>query len=717
MFMTRVLKVLLGVLLAMSLMGCITSKKEVDEVNVLENYYNAFISSADHQYGYDIALELSTNEKFLSSDLGTRTAGSDAEHAAADYLAETMKKIGLKDVEKEAADCDLWQFNGASLTIGDESFKVHSYATAPTPKNGITAEIVYMNEGTMWDYENVDVKGKIVLIDINQRDNWWITYPMLEAQFQGAAVVIAANTGGFAQIADDALNSQDICAPTGIPTLSIGLSDSLKIQEQLKQGTVEATVIVDNIVGIDSGTTYNVIGKIPGKSSEHQIVVGAHYDMYFQGFQDDNAATGLVLAMAKAFIDSGYQPENDIVFVLHGAEEWGSSNTQYDWTVGAWEMINNVHPEWVGKTLTFINFELPAYEFDTYTSTYSAPEMYKMLDYFANVYDYSPNPVNCFEDGILTEGYQTYTYSDDFSYYAAGVPSTVNGFLLQQDMETVFDFYLNIYHTQYDTPETYNANVMQFNLEYYGALAMYIDQMPALYLDFSSQTTRLQESIDEELMREFDIDVDGLSNAIDILNDVSQESLTATELINTQYIEAVKKNDLATMKRLREEGKELTNKNLKAFEFAQNTLLGLMYERPIVPHVAPQENIRLSQQMIMYLEEGDVNTAVDEVAWTINNVLEWYAMYFSEEVINVQDAMLWSSENKDNLYWGTDKGFVKADVEEATRSLFLRYDEENGDFSKEIAIYKKAIDEQGIVYKNKVNDEIKAIQDLAELLK
>ena len=49
-------------------------------------------------------------------------------------------------------------------------------------------------------------------------------------------------------------------------------------------------------------------------------------------------------------------------------------------------MINHVHPEWVGKTLAFINFELPAYEFDSYTTTYSAPEMFSMLRYFANEY-------------------------------------------------------------------------------------------------------------------------------------------------------------------------------------------------------------------------------------------------------------------------------------------------------------------------------------------
>ena len=29
--------------------------------------------------------------------------------------------------------------------------------------------------------------------------------------------------------------------------------------------------------------------------------------------------------MAKAMVESGYTPENDIVFCLHGAEEWGTS--------------------------------------------------------------------------------------------------------------------------------------------------------------------------------------------------------------------------------------------------------------------------------------------------------------------------------------------------------------------------------------------------------
>ena len=302
-----------------------------------EAAYESFLNAVSPDYAYDIAYELTTNPDFFNSELGGRTAGSDAEHAAADYLVQTMEEIGLSDVEKVAADCDRWQFNGASFTVDGVSYPVYSYATASTPAEGITAEVVYVGKGTMWDYEGLDVTGKIVLIDIDQRNDWWITYPMLEAQYQGAAAILAANVGGFSQIADDALNCQDICGPTAIPTLSIGLSDSQEIQEKLAAGPVTATLVVDNEVNVGEGTTYNIMGRIPGKSSDHQILVGGHYDVHFKGFQDDNCAVGLVLAMAKAMIDSGYQPENDLVFCLHGAEEWGSSYTQYRQDGGALE--------------------------------------------------------------------------------------------------------------------------------------------------------------------------------------------------------------------------------------------------------------------------------------------------------------------------------------------------------------------------------------------
>ena len=69
------------------------------------------------------------------------------------------------------------------------------------------------------------------------------------------------------------------------------------------------------------GKTYNYYGKIIGKDPESYIILSAHYDSYFSGFQDDNAAIGLMMSIAKGLVDSGYKPEKTIIFNALAAED------------------------------------------------------------------------------------------------------------------------------------------------------------------------------------------------------------------------------------------------------------------------------------------------------------------------------------------------------------------------------------------------------------
>lgn len=680
---------------------------------------DAYLEKVDQQYAYDLALELTENEEFRSSSLGSRTAGSDAEHAAADFLVEEMEAIGLQNVEKVGVDVDKWQFNDATLTIDgiDKVIKPHSYATAATPAEGIQAEIVYVGDGTMYDYSEIDVTGKIVLIDLDQRANWWITYPMLEAEFQGAAAIMSANVGGFAQLNKDALNAQDICGPTSIPCVSISLNDSDFIKAELEKGTVTGNLMVDNIVE-PGGTSYNVMGMIPGNGESDQlVVVGSHYDMYFEGFQDNSCAVALNFAMAKAMIESGYTPDNDIVFVIHGAEEWGAIDTPFDWTIGAWRMINEAHPEWVGKLKTFVNFELPAFEFGPYTSMYSAPELYSTIDRFVNESPFAVEPENCFPEGVKTEGYQTYTYSDDFSYYVAGVPSTVNGFLLQEDMETVFPFYEERYHSQFDDPATYNPDVMTFNIKFYGSYVIYTDKTPALALNFTSQYDRMTAVLDEGIMGEAGADVDQYKAAMEELKAAGEAHYAAVTAFNVEFAQLKNsEGDEEELAAMRAEAAAMNENTLKAFKFAQDNLLDLMYERPVVPHEAYQENIQMINEILPLLEAGDVVTAADEYAWAVNNVLEWYHMYFSPEVTQHTTDYFYPEYNEGNLFWGTDKMFIMAEVEEATRLLMDNYEAETPDLARAMEVYQAAIPEQAKLLKSAVDEEISAMKELAAMI-
>lgn len=69
------------------------------------------------------------------------------------------------------------------MTEGEESF-----------------DLVFLGKGTARDYEGKDVRGKLVVVEINQRNEWWINFPVYQACEKGAKALIAVQTGGYGQI-------------------------------------------------------------------------------------------------------------------------------------------------------------------------------------------------------------------------------------------------------------------------------------------------------------------------------------------------------------------------------------------------------------------------------------------------------------------------------------------------------------------------------------
>ena len=679
--------------------------------------YSAYLDYADVNYAYDIAYKLTTELEFFNNpELGGRNSGSDAEHKVADFLATEMESIGLQDVSKDEFSAVKWQFNSSELTIltpeGESKvLKPYSYASGATPAEGITAELVYVGEGTMYDSENIDVEGKVVLVDINQRENWWVTYPTLEAAFHGAAAIINNNVGGFAELNDDTMNCQDMCGPVTIPSLNISRNDANYLKSLLENNEVTINLKVDNVVEED-GTSYNIVGKIPGKSDE-MIIIGDHYDVHFWGFQDNNCAVGLTLAIAKGLIDSGYEPERTLVFVLHGAEEYGAIDVPSDWSIGAWNQINKVRPEWVGKTLAYINFELPAFEFSESVHVASTPELYSFIKDFAAT---SPQPEGCYPGGILTDGYQQFTYSDDWSYTAAGVPGMINGFLITPDGEDVYNFYYTTYHSQFDAPDTYNENVLDFNLRFYGSMAIALDQTPGLELNFVHQADRIMDSVDENAFALAGIDTASMDTAIDAFGETAHNTYNQMKQLNELY-DQLKENDAdeELLAKIWDSSVAANEINLKVFKMMQDNFLmlgGADCETPVVGHEQYQNNITALDESILKLQEGDVNYVVDELLWQVDD--EWYAYSFSKEVF---DHVVSQTERHDNLFWATGKLLEGVDLYDTTQSLMNKYDMDGEDFVEEISALQSALDSQKSFMAAIVEDEIEALNTMAEELR
>lgn len=150
--------------------------------------------------------------------------------------------------------------------------------------------------------------------------------------------------GGFAEIHDEALNAQDIAGPgRGSSIFHVqGRRSGVKAGSGGKGGD-RVWFDADTCVK-EKQTSYNIIGTIPGEDQEQMILLSAHYDSYFSGFQDDNAAVALMFGIAKALIDSGYKPKKTLVFAALAAEEWGIVNSKYDWSTGAYQQVFHVRP-------------------------------------------------------------------------------------------------------------------------------------------------------------------------------------------------------------------------------------------------------------------------------------------------------------------------------------------------------------------------------------
>lgn len=683
-------------------------KIEDSKSEALENDIKAkYLKSVDLQYSLNIANKLTgfkSNEKF-----GYRTAGSKAEVEAGEMLAEEFKKMGLQNVSKDEFTTDTWEFEKAELKyVSDNeeiSIDLGGYATNFDTEGPKEFELVYAGEGTKEELERIDVKGKLVLLDINQRDNWWINYPAYEAWLHEAAGVIVAQNGGYAEIDEEALNTQDICGPEYAPAFSISRKDADKLISKLeasKGSDLKVTFDAKSVVERD-GKAYNIVGEIPGKNPDSLILVSAHYDAYFDGFQDDATAIGLMMGIAKGFIDSGYNPNSTIVFVAQAAEEWGTIDSRYDWSVGAFNQIFKVRPEWAGKAIANINFELPSYEHNSVAEIRTAYEYHGFMEKLSeNV----PSVEGVYKDGIKVYS-PLRTWSDDFSYSIAGVPATRNDF---QDSE----FMRTHYHSQFDNEETYNEKAFEFHHNLYGIMVMAFDNMAVAPLDFTRRFQAMKESIDSHVFNLAGAKEDDLVKSIDEVYEVAQKITERVNSINKEFIECKQNGDLKKSEEFLKEGKELNNKLLEIFKDAQDKFVRLTWEdEPIFPYERFQYNIESITKSIEALETGNVALALDEYLYLVDN--NWYAYSFSEDTfMHFTNQVM--EQPLERLNWGAGRVTSHENLYEVINSLLPKYEEKNPEVSKEIDLLKKSLENQNKILRETVDKQIEDINDIKSKL-
>lgn len=658
-----------------------------------------FLEKVDVDYAYNLAVKMEDIRS--NAVLGYRTAGSEAEFLTGEMLKKEMETIGLQDISKDEFTLDGWTFEKAELTVpelGEDVIQMGGYQTTFNTDGPEEFTIIDAGRGTEDDLKDLDVEGKLVLIDINQSDDWWINYPAYEAHLAGAAAVLAAQNGGYATINDDALNAQDVCGPEDAPAFSISKNDADEIRDIMEEkGTNELTVTLDAKSTVERDTkSYNVVGKIPGRTDD-MILMSAHYDSYFSGFQDDNVAIALMLGIAKALVESGYQPEKTLVFSCMAAEEWGIANTRYDWSTGAYNQIFRVHPEWAGKTIADINFELPALNKGDADQIRASYELKSFLEAF--------NKTVPAVDGIFEEGIEiivpTQTWSDDFSLSIAGIPTTVTALR--------GDFSETTYHSQMDTKDTYSEEALLFHLNMYGMLMLAYDHCAASPLDFTTRLEALQEVSSDTLTEG---QKDALNKAIEPAKKASAEAWQKVQDVNNSYAEALTANDTDKAQKILDDNKALRTNVLKAFKLAQDNLVKLTWEdAPQFPHEHSTNNIVALEGALEALKNNNPAKALDEYLYLVDN--NWYAYDWSKETFNYfTDYVL--DQPADRLMWGAGRVQGHNDLYDVINSLQEK--DENADFNEEIKTLEDCLSNEKKMLQDQVDLEVKTVNELTDML-
>ena len=708
----RIVSVLLVLLLLVSAAACgkqpatETQQPETQQAETQEperSAAQAYLDQVDVDYAYNLTLkmgEIRSNEK-----LGYRTAGSEAELATGDMLKAEMERIGLQNVTKDAFTLDAWTFTKAQLSFQDGTGETHTaelggYQTDFQTDGAETFTVIDGGRGTEADLAGLDVTGKLVLVNINQRADWWINYPAYEAHLAGAAAVIAVQDGGYAEVSDDALNAQDVCGPADAPAFSMSRTDAELLRAAMdEKGEVTVTLDADSRVEKD-GTSYNIVGTIPGRDPESMVLLSAHYDAYFTGFQDDSAAIAMILGIAKGLIDSGYQPEKTLVFCAMAAEEWGVSNTRYDWSTGAYNQIFRVHPEWVGKVIADINFELPAMDVGPADQIRTSYELKTFVDGFAASV---PQVEGVFPEGIETI-VPTQTWSDDFSLSIAGVPSSVTALR--------GDFSKTHYHSQLDDPDTYSREAFLFHHNMYGLLVMAYDHCAVSPLDFSTRLNALGEAMDETVMTPEQ--TKALNAALDEAEAAANSAWAKVSEANEAYGKALEAGDTAQADQLLQESRQMNGEVLAAFRYAEDAFVRLTWEdSSIFPHEHSQNNLLALKGAAAALEQGDSAAALDDYLYLVDN--NWYAYDWSRETFSYFTNYV-LDQSADRLMWGAGRVQGHEDLFDVIQSLQEKSGHSNADYTAELTRLNQAIETQTRMLDEQVNHEISALEALTAQL-
>ena len=398
----------------------------------------------------------------LTTEVGPRLAGSEADQRARDWAVAKFKALGFDKVYTEPVSYPKWvrrHESGAIVAPFPQPFVLTALGYSPgTPAGGLTAQVIGFDSlAALKAADPATIQGKIVYVGFRmQRHQDGHDYGM-GSMVRVAGPVIAAAKGAAGYLLRSAgTDAHQRIAHTGvtgfkpgdkaIPAAALSNPDADQLERALAYGK-PVTVKLDLDCGFDGEYTgANVIGEITGRKHPDQVVaIGGHLDSWDPGTGaiDDGAGIAISMAAAKLIHDLPQRPDRTIRVIAFANEEMGL------WGARAYA---DKHAKEVSKFMLGTDSDLGAgkvYRMSASVAPYARPAMVQIADVL--------KPLGVEYDASRPGG----GGSDLGAMHAKGMAALT----LNQDATHYFDWH----HTPNDTLDKVDPKELAQNVAVYAA--------------------------------------------------------------------------------------------------------------------------------------------------------------------------------------------------------------------------------------------------------
>ncbi len=275
----------------------------------------------------------------LTTEVGQRLAGTEAEARARAWAVAKLKGLGFSNVRVEEFPLPVWTRGAESAEVVapfPQKLAVTALGnSASTGAAGITGDLVMFDSvDALRRAPDSAVRGKIVFVDHHMA-------PTQDGSSYGpggtprrAGPTVASQKGAIGIIVRSAGTDHHRHPHAGvqsfaegvmpIPAGAISVIDAEQLARIFKRGK-PVRLHLQLVSSTRQGTSGNVIAEVPGRiPALPPVLVGGHLDSWDLGTGaiDDASGVAIAAAAAKRIMDAG-QPERTIRVVWFGSEEVG----------------------------------------------------------------------------------------------------------------------------------------------------------------------------------------------------------------------------------------------------------------------------------------------------------------------------------------------------------------------------------------------------------